>query len=139
MAACATAAAGVALGCDLEIVEPRGDAFAADYFTPEEQALITSASADLRPRLLALLWSAKESVLKAVHTGLRADTRSVRIEFLEASPVSSDGAWHLLRARYQALRFEGQWRETGGLVRTFATCNRTDRCLGTDFRPGCRH
>jgi len=34
----------VEIGCDLEVVEPRSDAFVADYFTSEEQALIARAS-----------------------------------------------------------------------------------------------
>ena len=32
-----------ALGCDLELIEPRSDAFVADYFTAEEQALIAQS------------------------------------------------------------------------------------------------
>ena len=75
IAACAVAMSGVEMGCDLEIVEPRSDAFVADYFTVEEQALVARASAADRDRLLALLWSAKESALKALHAGLRLDTR----------------------------------------------------------------
>jgi 4'-phosphopantetheinyl transferase len=70
VAACAVAMSNAELGCDLEIAEPRSDAFIADYFTIEEQALIARASAADRPRLLALFWSAKESALKALHEGL---------------------------------------------------------------------
>src|SRR5579864_1651730 len=79
IAACAVAISGVDIGCDLESVEPRSDAFVGDYFTIEEQALVARASAVNRPRLLALLWSAKESALKALHEGLRLDTRSVTV------------------------------------------------------------
>jgi 4'-phosphopantetheinyl transferase len=76
-ALCAVARSGVQLGCDLELVEPHGDAFIADYFHPEEQALFARISVAESPRMVALLWSAKESVLKALHEGLRLDTRSV--------------------------------------------------------------
>ncbi len=72
-AACAIASSGVALGCDLEVIEPRSEAFIADYFTAEEQQLIQRMSATERPRLLALLWSGKESALKALRTGLRLE------------------------------------------------------------------
>jgi hypothetical protein len=41
------------LGCDLEIAEPRSDAFATDYFTAEEQELVAQASEADRWRLLA--------------------------------------------------------------------------------------
>ena len=34
------APAGVAVGCDLETVEPRSPEFLADYFTVEEQTLV---------------------------------------------------------------------------------------------------
>ena len=40
VAACAVASPGAEIGCDLEVIEPRSDAFVADYFTAEEQALI---------------------------------------------------------------------------------------------------
>ena len=87
-ALCVVAPFGAALGCDLELVEPRSDAFVADYFTAEEQALIAQASAAERSRLLTLLWSAKESALKALHEGLRQDTRSVTVTLLESAVTS---------------------------------------------------
>lgn len=69
------APAGAALGCELELVEPRNDAFVADYLTAPERAAVRAAAAADRPLLVALLWSAKESTLKALRTGLRLDTR----------------------------------------------------------------
>ena len=56
IAVCAVASYGGALGCDLETIEPRSEAFIADYFTGEEQAMIARATAEERFRLLALLW-----------------------------------------------------------------------------------
>src|SRR5436305_121242 len=76
-AACAVAPAGTALGCDLELVEPRSAAFVRDYLTPAEQALVEAAPEMDHPFLVNLIWSAKESALKALRTGLRLDTRSV--------------------------------------------------------------
>jgi 4'-phosphopantetheinyl transferase len=81
-AICAVAFGDVSLGCDLEVIEPRSDAFIADYFTLEEQATIAQTDVKKRSALVTLLWSAKESALKALHLGLRADTRSVRVETL---------------------------------------------------------
>lgn len=80
VAICAIALCNAALGCDLEIAEPRSQEFVADYFTAEEQDLIAHSPAAERDRLLALLWSAKESALKALHEGLRLDTRSVTVK-----------------------------------------------------------
>ena len=119
IAACAVAPSGVALGCDLELVEPRSDAFVADYFTGEEQAQIERAGAN-RYLLATLIWSAKESALKALHTGLRRDTRSVKVN--PGSCVAPlDGAWHALETRLEdGGMFRGWWQISGCLVRTMA-------------------
>jgi len=117
-AICAIAQSGAVLGCDLEIVEPRSDAFAADYFTAEEQALVARGSAVDRDRLLALLWSAKESALKALRAGLRLDARSVAVSFA-GGPAGEDGdGWHPLEARYEDQTFYGWWRQQGDLLQT---------------------
>ena len=116
-AACAIARPEAALGCDLEIVEPRCDAFAADYFTVEEQELLAQASPADRFQLLALLWSAKESALKALRVGLRLDTRSVAVNNV-AGQFPGDGDWHPLCVHYNGHGFHGWWRQTGNLVRT---------------------
>jgi len=117
-AACALAAPGASLGCDLEIVEPRSDGFVADYFTPEEQASIVQTVAADRSLLVALLWSAKESALKALREGLRLDTRSVQVTCdreLEQRPRT----WHPLRAQCaEGQVFHGWWQRNGNLVRT---------------------
>lgn len=115
-AVCAVAGPELKLGCDLEIIEPRCAAFAVDYFTAAEQQLLAKASPADRLRLLALLWSAKESVLKALRVGLRLDTRCVAVEpFLE---LDSGGDWRPLRTNHDGLIFHGWWRQTGNLVRT---------------------
>src|SRR5579871_3530236 len=69
-AICAVAPADAALGCDLEKIEPRSEVFVADYFTANEQSLIARASSIERTKLVAAMWSAKESVLKALRVGL---------------------------------------------------------------------
>jgi 4'-phosphopantetheinyl transferase len=113
---CAVAPVNTALGCDLEFVEPRVDAFVADYFTAEEQAMVTNCGDTDRFRLLALLWSAKESTLKALRTGLRMDTRSISVELPEgsdsASVVDGEPAWRPLRTRYSGRVFDG-WHRCG--------------------------
>ncbi len=117
IAACAVTTSGSQIGCDLEVVEPRSEAFVADYFTIEEQALVASASADDRPRLLALLWSAKESALKALHEGLRLSTRCVTVSPF-AAPFDLNG-WSPLQVRYNGGQvFHGWWQNTGNILRT---------------------
>ena len=126
LAACAMAMSSVKIGCDLEMSEPRSDAFVADYFTFEEQTLIAHASAADRPRVLALLWSAKESALKALHEGLRLDSRSM-IVIPCALSFDSKG-WSQLRVRHTGGRytgayraeevFHGWWQHADNMVRT---------------------
>src|SRR6266536_6267749 len=99
IAICAVAPSSVALGCDLEIIEPRSESFIADYFTAEEKELVARARADDRSRLLTLLWSGKESTLKALREGLRSDTRSV---IVSPADVPGDGGfktWRPLHVR----------------------------------------
>lgn len=125
VAACAVALSDVEIGCDLEIVEPRSDAFVADYFTSEEQALVARAPASDRPRLLALLWSGKESALKALGTGLRLDTRFVVVDPFNAS-FDLNG-WSSLRVRYTGgAVFHGWWQLSNNMLRTVVASPRPD-------------
>jgi len=137
-AICAVAPAPGTLGCDLELVEARSDAFLTDYFTAEEQALVSRAPESDRPWVIALLWSAKESALKALGEGLRLDTRSVIVnpadvlrqgsEATEPSAESfctelgsstSPNGWFPLSVRHTAGQiYQGWWQHKGVLVRT---------------------
>jgi 4'-phosphopantetheinyl transferase len=116
-AICAVAPGAIELGCDLELIEPRSDAFIADYFTAEEQALVVGQPVADRPRFLALLWSAKESALKALRTGLRLDTRCVVVDPMNVS--FDHHGWKPLDVRYAGGRvFHGWWMDADNLVRT---------------------
>jgi 4'-phosphopantetheinyl transferase EntD len=117
LAACAVAPSGTALGCDLERVEPRSEAFVRDYFTAAEKAWTESAP---DPAFGAnLIWSAKESALKALREGLRLDTWSVEVRFPEEEPVEG---WSPLEVHYAATgrTFHGWWRREGDCVLTLA-------------------
>lgn len=116
-AMCVVSSAGLKLGCDLEVIEPRSDAFLTDYFTPEERSLVAKTVPADRPTLLTLLWSAKESALKALGQGLRLDTRSVVVSPTEKSPDVS--GWSPLSVRYEDGQIsQGWWRIKDDLVRT---------------------
>ena len=67
------------VGCDLEIVEPRSAGFVADFLTAAEQEYVAAQPAAERDAAANLIWSAKESALKVLQTGLRRDTRSVEV------------------------------------------------------------
>ena len=113
---CAVQRHGVTIGCDLELVEPRTDAFVTDYLTASEQAVVATArDADGRHRLANLIWSAKESALKVLKTGLRRDTRSVEVQHEESQPA----AWARLRIRCEeGTTFPGWWRQYGQFLLT---------------------
>ena len=99
------------IGCDLELVEPRSDRFIADYLTPAEQALVDHGDRDL---LANLIWSAKESALKVLRTGLRRDTRSA-----EVSPTLGNGqGWSELSVVVDGRRQYGWWIRYGDFVLT---------------------
>lgn len=120
---CALAPTVVRLGCDLELVEPRSDAFICDYFTADEKKRIEQAAAGERPCLANLFWSAKESALKALQAGLRRDTRSVVVQLSE--PFLTD-CWNSLKVRSEeGDSFGGWWRESQGTVQTVVA----DRCF----------
>ncbi|HXK09674.1 MAG TPA: 4'-phosphopantetheinyl transferase superfamily protein [Vicinamibacteria bacterium] len=119
-AVCLVGPPGAALGCDLELVEPRSDAFVADYLTPSEQSLVAAAGPD-RDLLANLAWCGKESALKVLRTGLRRDTRSVEVSFPEG-PTVEGWAPMSVRAAEGAI-FPAWWQRFGAFVLTVASTN----------------
>src|SRR6266496_396685 len=133
-AICGVALSEDCIGCDLEIVEPRSDAFTVDYFTASEQTLVEQTPMEERPLLVTLLWSAKESALKALHMGLRLDTTCLDVRFVEELPaaieqyrhsllISSSAPnpdeWHPLHVLVLGGQaFHGWWRHADHMVRT---------------------
>jgi len=100
IAMCAVAHPGTGIGCDLEVIEPRSNAFIADYLTAREQALVAQTLDEERALLVNLLWSAKESALKALHVGLRLDTNCMDVSFkngLRGTPTSLNRTYLLFR------------------------------------------
>lgn len=82
---CAAVSGEVALGCDLERVEPRSFAFARAFLTDRERAALARASD--ASECANLIWSAKESALKALHVGLARDTWEIEVV------VQREGTW----------------------------------------------
>lgn len=114
MAVAVATAGAYDAGCDVELVEPRCDGFAADWFTADERTAVELAAPSRRDELVALTWSAKESVLKALRTGLRVDTRRVEVSFArDAFEADTDGK-----------RIRGWWKRDGRFVITAAALER---------------
>ena len=122
-----------AVGVDLEIVEPRSKGFVRDFLTPAEQALVASVPGpDGFDAAANLIWSAKESALKVLRTGLRADTRSVEVTIADPQAIADpptiadpqaiadagSAGWQRLHVASGADRFPGWWRRDGVFLLT---------------------
>jgi 4'-phosphopantetheinyl transferase len=125
LAACLVAPEDVAAGCDMERVEPRDEAFVNDYFTPAERGVVAAAPPESRAETVTLIWSAKESALKALRVGLRADTRDVEVRLL---PWQRKDGWTGLAVydRPHGRLLPGWWRVAGSNVITLITSSPAD-------------
>jgi 4'-phosphopantetheinyl transferase len=121
-AVCVASTHILALGCDVELVEPRSDLFLADYLTTAEQHDVASAGGD-RDVLANLFWSAKESALKVLRTGLRRDTRSVEVTLAgHREGDDPQSGWRALQVldRETGNVFPGWWQRFGTFLFTMA-------------------
>lgn len=110
---------GGALGIDLELVESRSDAFVDDFFTAGEAAGVRRLPAgEARDEAANLIWSAKESALKVLKLGLRADTRDVEVDF--GRERRADGWAPLAVTGRDGSSFAGWWRRDGVFLLTLA-------------------
>jgi 4'-phosphopantetheinyl transferase len=116
-AGCVVGPDEVCAGCDIEVIERREDSFAEDFFTRHERALIALAAPRDRDLFTTLVWSAKESALKALRVGLRADTRSVDVHLL---PWLQRSGWTGLAVRVTEppRLLSGWWKTEGDQVIT---------------------
>jgi 4'-phosphopantetheinyl transferase len=117
MGFCTIARPQIKIGCDLEKIESRSQSFLNDYFTEKELSNITAYGKENIPLLGNLLWSAKESVMKALRVGLSIDTRQVQIECL---PSNESGIWKtfdIYLPNYD-VKLYGKWQLYQGFVYT---------------------
>ena len=110
LAVSAVAETDTALGCDLERLEPRSEGLVADFFTEQERTLVAAAGAEEAELLANLVWSAKESALKAMRVGLRMDTRRVEVELPAGKSVEG---WRPIGVHHResGQEFAGWWRQ----------------------------
>jgi 4'-phosphopantetheinyl transferase len=106
-----------AIGCDVETIESRSHSFIADYFTPGELSEVDRMDPAGRPLISTLIWSAKESTLKALKKGLSRDTRSVVIR---PGQPETDSGWNRLEAECveSGRKMPGWWKTADGMVFT---------------------
>jgi 4'-phosphopantetheinyl transferase len=74
-----TSTQGICLGVDIELVETRPASFLEDYFTAQEVEAVMLLEQEKRACWITMGWSMKESFLKALGIGLRADTRRIEV------------------------------------------------------------
>ncbi len=98
---------GPAVGCDIELVEPRSDAFIRQWFADGERAMVEAAAPDERPWLANLIWSAKEAATKAIGEGLRLDVVRARVTLGPGEAAPGADRWRPLCVR---------WGEDGATV-----------------------
>lgn len=106
------------VGCDLEVVEHRGAGFIRDFLTDREREYVgAQPDDDARQVATNLLWSAKESALKVLRTGLGRDTRSVEVTVHDGPP----GRWAPMTVRTaEGWTLPGWWRRDRRFVLTAA-------------------
>ena len=78
---CVFARRGARVGCDVEWIEPRTSAFERSFLSGDERRWLDGRPGASRSLGANLLWSAKESALKALRIGLDVDTRRVGVRF----------------------------------------------------------
>ncbi len=109
------------LGIDLEVVEPRTDAFVADFFTAAEHDYVRSLD-DVADRHEAanLIWSAKEAALKVQQVGLRVDTRTVEVTLDGRDRGERTDGWRPMTITGHNGAMPGWWRRDGVFLLTIA-------------------
>ncbi len=109
--------AAASVGCDIELIEPRSDAFVSDWLAPHEQRVVRAAEMGDRPQLVNLIWSAKEAAAKVRRAGLRLDLRAATVRLGETS-----SGWRPLEVVWSdgSPAIHGWWWVAGPWIYTIA-------------------
>ena len=100
------------IGCDLELVEHRSDAFVREWLTTVEQAALSPLDGAARDVAANLRWAAKEAAAKARREGLRLDVRHAGVELGPAG-----GGWRPLTIRWpEGACVAGWWCAEAGWI-----------------------
>ncbi len=107
---------GSRVGCDVEWIEERSQAFVATFLSAAERRWLSGLSPAARSGGANLLWSAKESALKALGTGLDVDLRQVEVRLSEDA---GQGVRVVIPCRGESL--SGCWGQQGDWLWTLAS------------------
>jgi 4'-phosphopantetheinyl transferase len=114
----AVAGAPAAVGCDLEVVEPRSGAFTREWLTAREQARVRAAGPAGAAQAANLAWAAKEAAAKVRREGLRLDVRHAETT-VDGAPAAE--GWRALEVAWpDGSRTRGWWRALGRWVLAIA-------------------
>ena len=107
-------------GCDLELVEPRSDAFIREWLGPSEQELLSSWGEAQRELLANLVWTGKEAAAKVRREGLRLDLRRAAVTVVDTG--GPPALWRPLQVRWEdgQSTTSGWWRAEDGWVMAVA-------------------
>jgi 4'-phosphopantetheinyl transferase len=97
--------APVVVGCDLEVVEHRSDAFVRTWLGAAEQRLVSGGAETERDMIANLIWTAKEAAAKVRREGLRLDLRRAVVRV--GGSFAEFERWHEMRV---------EWTDEGGGV-----------------------
>lgn len=116
---CAHSSVSMPLGVDLEVIAPRERSFIEDYFTKAEVEQVNILNEETSPLGVNLVWSGKESILKALQSGLRVDTRTVEVQLPQS--LGQGLTWSALGTRVSGGKENSLhlvWRREGDFVLT---------------------
>ena len=117
-AVCLVSTDADAVGCDLELVEPRSPGFVRDFLTEAEQDYVAAQpDGDARDAAANLLWSAKESALKVLRTGLR---RTPAVSWFLIHDGQTHGWTAMTVQTVEETTLTGWWRREGLFLLTVA-------------------
>lgn len=119
VALCAYSSDDIQFGIDLELVESRAKEFVEDFFTAGELDQVSKLPTGAQNLFITVIWSGKESVLKALSSGLRVDTRSVEV-MLPGFSISPN-VWNEMELRSSLIQDNSLslfWRREGEFVVT---------------------
>lgn len=112
------------VGCDLELIEPRSQAFEREWLASAEQRQVRAAASEHVPLLANLLWTGKEAAAKLRREGLRLNVRQLVV----TPGVACDG-WAPLTIWDGGEGLHGWWRADADYVMTVV-------CDPASTRPG---
>ena len=115
------------IGIDLELVEPKAISFIEDYFTRNEKETVLNQEPEKQACVSSLIWSAKEAVMKAMHTGLSIDTRQVEFGFF---PVDHNITWQSLCVLHYPEKSNNAdlyWQRQGEIIISLAVLSQKEQ------------